>query len=139
VTVDGAPKIADLELADREWEANTRPSAEQRAATPSPEEAAYRTSRAAREAMSLRRETAEAELAEIQLAERRGQMVSVDAVRRDTKALFALTRNRLLGVPSAFAQRLPLLAPEAAPVIEELIRDALQELANDDIAGAAHG
>jgi hypothetical protein len=142
--VDGRPKIVDPELADREWAANTRSNGDR------PEPAApaqvpahsggipdLNTSRALRAAAAARRETALADLAELDVAERRGQVVDVDEARADVIAAYSVVKTRLLGVPSRVAQRLPDVAARVVPVVDELIREALEELAADD--GADHG
>lgn len=130
VIVDGKPKIADAELADREWNENTRPrSDEPREPLPRdlPE---YFSARAVREGSSARREAAQAELAELELAKRRGQLIDAEEARADVLAAYSLVKTRLLGVPSLVAQRLPHLVAEVTPVVDELIRDALEELAS---------
>lgn len=139
----GAPKIADPELADREWAANTRPRVDHPPAdlggeppvhaprtarlptgAPRPDVPDYNESRA-------RRESALADMAEIEVAERRGELVPVDEARADVVSRFTVVRTRLLGVPSRVAQRLPQLAGEVVPVLDELLREALEELAVD--------
>lgn len=132
VVVDGHGKIADAELADREWEENTRPrSDEPRAALPRdlPE---YYAARAVREGSAARREAAQADIAEIDLAKRRGQLIDADEARADVLAAYSLVKTRLLGVPSLVAQRLPHLAVEVQPVVDALIREALEELSAGD-------
>lgn len=145
--VGGKPKIADPELADREWASNTRPRVDQpaaaalasappttrRAADDVPEDVPdYMVSRARREAAAARREAAQAELAELEVDERRGELVPVDEVRDHITNKFTVVRTRILGVPSRMAQRLPHIAAEIAPVAEELLREALTELSDDD-------
>lgn len=147
----GSPKIADPDLADREWEANTRarveyatPAAEQPAAAPgtrhpaphaaaavSPELATYYAHRSAREGAAARREAVQAEMAELVLAERRGQMIPIDQARRDVMERYTTVKTRLLGLPRRLAQQLPHLATEVVPVVDALLREALEELASD--------
>lgn len=152
----GAPKIADPDLADREWEANTRARVEYVApershpvaeieqqedrltgmrptaapAAQSPELAAYYAHRSAREAEAARRERLQADLAEFTLAERRGEMIPIAQARRDVMERNALVKTRLLGLPRRLAQQLPHLAAEVVPVVDELVREALEELAS---------
>src|SRR5690242_106195 len=107
----GSPKIADPDLADREWEANTRarveyvapatptdaePPAGRAPAAPSRELAEYYAHRSAREAEAARRERLQADLAELTLAERRGEMIPVAQARRDVKDRYATVKTRLL-------------------------------------------
>lgn len=154
----GDPKISDPVLADREWEANTRtridrPVTPPRAAVvPIPEVAArwtppdrppssdvpdYNESRALREAAAARREAAKADLAELDVAERKGELVPADEARAVLVDKFTIVKTRILGVPARVAQRMPHLAAEIVPVIDELLRDALEELADDGPDGDA--
>jgi hypothetical protein len=160
----GAPKIGDVELADREWAANTRPrvdyppvappadtgaapppirkpaaepSARARQAAPGQAAPAgdvpdYNVSRAVREAHAARREKAMADKAELEVAEMRGDLVAVDVARADVLDIFMRLRAKLLALPSRTAQRLPSLAHQIVPVLEELVREALVELDEED-------
>ncbi len=83
-------------------------------------------------AARARRESALADMAEIERDEMRGDLVQADDARADVIASFTLVKTRLLGVPARVAQRLPHAATEVVPVIDELIREALEELALDD-------
>lgn len=149
----GAPKIADPDLADQEWEANTRARVEYvapQAGDPpevapdparqpprngapvvSPELAEYYAHRSARESAAARREAVQAEIAELVLAERRGQMIPIETARRDVMERYSMVKTRLLGVPRLLAQQLPHLAAEVVPVVDALLREALEELATD--------
>jgi hypothetical protein len=149
--VDGQPKIGDVELADTEWEANTQPridqpraeSAPRRSPPPSfdddgelpPDVPPYNLSRARREAAAARREAAEADMAEIDAAEKKGELVSVADARADVIDKFTIVKTKILGVPSRFAQQLPKLAAEGVPVIDELLREALEELSTEQDDG----
>lgn len=151
----GRPSITDAELANQEWEASRRaPSlAARRAAhgmSPSSEEErsetlaralddllpgqvpALATSVAIKEAAAARREVARAEMAELEVAKRRGQMMSKEQALRDIDDDYTLVRNLLLGVSSRFAQRLPQYAAAVVPVLDALIREALEELAGSE-------
>lgn len=130
----GAPKIADPELADREWDGNTRPRIDHAPSAPPAaddiDDADYHAARARREVAAARREAALAEMAELDLAERRGELIPVDQARADVFDKFTIVRTRLLGVPTRVAQRLPAIAADVVPVIDELLREALEELAD---------
>lgn len=117
--------IASPDLADSEWYRNTQSSdrtLSEIAAAGLPPLAVSRARRAA----------SEARLAELAVAEREGHVVSVDEIRAEVSAEYSLVKTRLLGIPSRLAQRLPHLAGEAVPVVNELMREALAELAADD-------
>ena len=145
----GAPKIADPEVADREWQENTRSSIDRPPLVPVPEgeheECApaprpddvpdYHESRARREAAAARREAALAELAERELAVHKGTLIDAAQARADVIGIFTIVKTRLLGIPSRVAQRLPHLAAEVVPLLDELLREALEDLA--DGRGAA--
>lgn len=155
VVVDGAPKIADVELADREWDANTRPRIDQpappRARRPAPtDESAddadeavelpvgippYKVSRARREAAAARREEALADIAQMEAAEKSEDLVPFEEARTYIIDKFTVVKTRLLGVPSRVAQRLPQVASEVEPVVDELIREVLEEIAAEDDDG----
>ncbi len=133
VIVGGKPKIADIELADREWTANTRPRVDHPVATAPALEAVdvpdYNESRALRESHAARREAALADLAEIEVAEKRDELVPVDEARAFMVDKFTTVKTLILGVPTQVAQRLPHLAAEVEPVVAELVRAVLEELA----------
>lgn len=150
----GQPTIIDPDLADREWAANTRHRIDATASAVDPvtaqsETAAataprgyravlpdgvqdYNTSRAVHARASARRHEAQADLAEMDLAKRRGQLIEIADARAEVIAKFTLLRTRLLGVPSRVAQHFPHLAAEIVPAIEQVIHEALEELADMD-------
>lgn len=132
-TVGGAPKIADAELADREWGANTQQRVDQPAAASPRDPPEYIAHRTAREGAAARRELAQARLAELELGEREDKLIPIDVARRDVVDKFTLVRTRLLGIPARLAQRLPELAGgEVVQLIDELLREALEELADGE-------
>ncbi len=150
------PTIIDVAIADREWEANTKTRVGQPSARPpsiapgvgsestpsAPPETrggatrsdlpdgvpTYNVSQAVRAAASARREAAQAELAELELAERRGAVVPTDVAREDVTRAYSLVKTRIGAVPAAVGQRLPDLAAVVVPVVDELLRAALEEL-----------
>jgi hypothetical protein len=145
VMVGGQPKIRDVDLADREWGANTRP----RVDLPPPREPGapietgaadggelgpvpdYNEWRARREQQAARREAALADLAEIERDEKLETLVDAEEAKRDVIELFTIVKTKVLGVPSRVGQRLPHLAAEIVPVIDALLRETLEELATE--------
>ena len=145
----GRPRVIDADLADQEWETKTRaqigrPAAPPRAEIAEPRHVVpvrvaaapseldvpdYNVSRALREAAAARREAALADMAEIEVAELRGELVNVAEARADVIAKFTVVKTKILGIPARLAQRLPELAAEVVPVADELLREALEELA----------
>jgi hypothetical protein len=118
VRVDGQPKIADPDLADREW-------AEATDQTRSPLRAA--------DGLKLQEELArakhwEANLKEQQFREREGELVEAKLVEAQLAEVFTQCRTKLLGVPSRARQLLPHLTNADVAVLEDLQREALQDL-----------
>lgn len=165
VLVNGAPKIADPDLADREWGANTRPRVDlppavartrppppgpsdpdaepyDPSADPTPDSAApgplpdYYVSRALREAALARKEEALATLAELDVGVRKGELVPVEEARSAVIDKFSIVRTRIMGVPSRVAQRVPHVTPADVLLIDDLLREALEELADGRDGGA---
>ena len=142
--VDGKPHVIDVDLADQEWQANTRPRVDRPAKQALPkrrkararkteiEVPAYDVSRALREAHAARREGALADLAEIEVAEKHEELVPIDEARAYMIDKFTIVKTRILGVPSGVAQRLPHLADEITPVLDMLLREILDELSAED-------
>jgi phage terminase Nu1 subunit (DNA packaging protein) len=109
----------DVALSDKEWAALTGEQGPGGAAD---------IDRDAVVEARVRRQLAQAEIAELDLAERRGELVSARDVETRIRDVFAHCRNRLLGVPSRARQRDPAITVGQIRLIEELIREALEEL-----------
>jgi hypothetical protein len=119
----GRPAISDPELADQEWQENTR-------STPSVTsqlEAAGQSSIAVSRA---RYEEARAQGAELDLQERLGELVRADRVRAAVADRFLAVKAKLLAVPARVRQQMPHIAAEDIRQLDELIREALEDLAN---------
>lgn len=164
VVVNGKPKIADPEMADREWKAKTRPrkvaepvgsngmpqpvnragiaQVETESAEPdytAPEQVAalapldpdsYGEARRRRELELWRQAEIKRKTDELDLAARRGELVSVAEARSAVVEAYTVVRTKLLGLPSRVKQRLPHIAAADVVVIDDLIRDALSALAD---------
>lgn len=130
--VDGRAVIVDPDLADREWRI-TPGIAHAPVAAVAPPVDDYSTSRARREAAQARKEEALAELAEIQVAERRGELVSAAEARATVVDIFTAVKTKLLGVVSRVRQRLPHLSAADVAVVDDFVREALEELADGDM------
>lgn len=91
----------------------------------------------------LRHETAKAELAEIELATKRAEVVPIGHVTRQIGKLLANVRARMLAIPTKVAPvaQVAASAEEARALIEAEIRDGLTELvdAGAVLAGDADG
>lgn len=90
----------------------------------------YHESRAIREAAEARRAVALAEMAELDAAERRGDLVPVDQARSDVESLLASLRTKVMAIPSRVAQRIAGdQGRRASAIVEELVREALEDMA----------
>lgn len=76
-----------------------------------------------------RHELAKAQLAEIELAEKRGDLVEVAEVDARLTGVFTSCKTKLLGVPSRARQADPSLSVAQIALIESLVREALEDLA----------
>ena len=136
----GQPKISDPAAADAEWERNTRPDLELPPSPPPP-----KTKKPAQEPDGLpgggripsyaesraRNEAAKAGMATLQLLKERGKLVSVDGVRAAIGVKFSEVRSKLLGVSSRLTQRSSTITNKDATLVHELIREALETLADE--------
>ena len=134
--------LIDPAVADIQWQANTRARVSQAAqpqlvldgtastrldaapAEPEKKDDGYWDSRS-------RREAAEAERAELSLAEDKGQLIRVEAVKSALGTVFSTTRDALLQIPARLSA---LLAAESDPatvqnMLHTEIHQALQHLA----------
>jgi terminase small subunit / prophage DNA-packing protein len=81
-----------------------------------------------------RKELAQAELAEMQVALKRGELAPVGVMRAGMEKAVAQARARLLSIPSKLARQVAgMKAAEAKEAIEAQIHEALAELANAEI------
>lgn len=132
--------IADVELADRLWSANTLANRRPQTGRTAPGDDGEGTSDAPMPEgipplaeSRARKEAAQAELAERQLARDRGEYLEVAVVRRDMIKESAIIRSRLLAIPSKLAGYLSREEHRRlAPIVKNLIRDSLDELADED-------
>jgi hypothetical protein len=156
----GQPKIADVALADQEWTENTdhgrapafvkeRGLAVQTSAPsdnqpleppPAPTEEAPAAGDTARE-LSLSEASAEekrwrAKLAELTYQQRAGELVPAKDVADRLTNIFTVCRTKLLAIPSKAKAAIPALTHADVAVLDDLVRQALEELALEQIAAA---
>jgi len=80
-----------------------------------------------------RLEAAKADLAEMDLAERRGELVQANEAEAQMVAIFSSCKTKLLGVPARVRQQDPGLTKEQVELIEAVIREALEGLAGEPL------
>lgn len=134
ISVDGKPKIFDVELADLEWKNNTRQRVDYDDSPDGDGDVLpegipkYTVSVAVRAHHAARREAAQADLAEIQVDEKLEELVPADETRAYIDEKFTLIKGKLRGVPSRIVSAVPELS-EKVDIIEKLIAEVLEELA----------
>lgn len=161
VRIDGVPKIADPDLADQEWEANTDPQRRVNAAggnplawtmasvTVRPGSPAPRavTDENEHDAEDLERVAAlpeigtstarakhwDAELRELKFKQAAGELVPIANVKRRVIEVLTGTKARLLAIPTRARQALPSLSNDDAIEIEKLVREAIEDLERDPL------
>lgn len=132
----GFPTIVDPDLADREWAENTdQMKAAGSLAKPNaggasehevdPDDGPSFAEAAAREKL------ARARLAELEYQERVGRLVDVNQVMAVFTERITRCRTRLLGVPSKLKSLRPNIDRDALVTLDALIRETLEEVAND--------
>ena len=120
--------IADAAAADAEWAATTNPDMVPASGPTAPAIAAAAPSPLAE--ARARQAAAAATLAELELAEKRGQFVRIEDVEARWSEIVTLMRTKLLGVPARMRQRDPSLKSKQIATVDALIREALEELAS---------
>lgn len=78
-----------------------------------------------------RKETALADLRELELRQKSGELVEAKGIETRLVDVFTKCRTKLLGIPSRARQALPHLTVADIGTIEELIREALEDLAGE--------
>lgn len=75
----------------------------------------------------------QADLAELEVRERRGELYRIDEVLMLCAGMYSTVRNRVLAIHSKFAGKFPGADPEFIEEIEDLSIDALTDLGRDGI------
>ena len=151
--VKGQPKIRDVALADREWDAHTDLSkapgyVKQRAADraprgpgrpPKPDDDDQ-----VRLGMSLADASAaekvwKARIAELDFLERNGEVVNAKEMTAKLVDVYTRCRTKLLGIPTRVKQQLPNLSIKDVAAVDGLVRETLEELAEELSAEEVEG
>lgn len=77
----------------------------------------------------IRLDLAKAELAEMELKRKRGELVRVDEVDSRLTGIFSACKTQILSVPSRLRQQDPSLTNEQIDLLESVLREALAALA----------
>lgn len=122
--VKGRPVILDPVKAWAEWQAHTRPRVDSRKENTD----AGKPSELA--AATLRERIARAEAFELETARKKGLLVSAVEVERRWATIGAQLRSGLLGLPTRARQRLPHLSAKDVLLLDRMVREVLEELAD---------
>jgi len=79
-----------------------------------------------------RRDAARAQLAEMQAQERSGELISAESAQATWASVAGIVKTALLAVPSKAKQEIPRLTLDEVAILEELIREALEEVAGQE-------
>lgn len=139
IKVKGVAKIKSLKAADKEWAANTGPTASARVDTAKKQRGlpddkidfAEAKRRRAIEDLKVARNNAEHHA--LDLAERAGDLISAKQAREDVANDYAHVRTKMLGVSARCKQRIPGITNNGIKIIDDLIREALEELAGKNV------
>ena len=122
LTPDGE-RIVSVDLADAEWAASTLedrvPLTGPSASSPSSD----------LQKLRVERETIALELAKIELGRQRGELVLAKDIEARLVSVFTHCRTKLLGAASRIQHRIPTLTTDQLAVIDEVIRESLEDLA----------
>lgn len=77
-----------------------------------------------------RTEFLKAELLELERAEKESRLVDAADVAKRWGELIAIARTKILGVPSKAKQRIPDFPQDAFVILEDIVREALEDLAD---------
>ena len=126
--------IRNAALADAEWAKNTRTNV---SVSPGRDGDHDELREAKLRWQNLRCEKAQLDVDAARDAARlrKGLLIQVDEARGDVQSLLVAVRSALLAVPSRARQALPHLSMDDVAVIDELLREALEDL-SDAIEGS---
>lgn len=166
ITKNDPPQIADVQLADQEWAANTdltraHDDVKQRAAEPPGNDTSLHVIAGGRETErgrvirmdepqahggSLRREQLEPDVsiaaasaaekhwrskkAELDYKRAAGELVDAKEITAAFTQLIVTSRTKLLGLPTKAKSRLPHLTLDDLNVLDDIVRESLEELAS---------
>lgn len=132
----GVIKIRSAELADAEWKAKTRPTAEDNAKNLKDQrdlpvdKIDYNEARRRTQIEVLKQAKQSSETKALLLARQRGDTISKEEATADIIEAYTRVRTKLIGVPKRCKQRIPRLTVKEVGIIMELQREALEELAD---------
>ena len=79
-----------------------------------------------------RTEHLKAELLELDRQQKEGLLVRAEDVEHQWIEIITMARTKLLGIPTKAKQRIPDLDTDAIGVLDDIVREALEDLANNN-------
>lgn len=73
-----------------------------------------------------------AKMAELKFREADGELIDIQTVKKEWTAILSTVRGKLLAVPSKVKLRVPALTADDVMTLQDMIREALEELATPD-------
>ena len=117
------------------WDRTVKPTTEDKNISVKPKEKegeeipSFNESRAKREAMMAR-------LAEIDVEEREKLLVPSEEVKNAWIQLVTIAKTKVLGIPTKAKQRIPDLDKGAMALLDEIVRETLEDLAVENVEAA---
>jgi phage terminase Nu1 subunit (DNA packaging protein) len=133
-------KIRDIEAADAAWKATTYANKVPPTGPKAPKRVnGTKIDGTSTWAARARLDLAKAELAEMELKRRQGELVKAADVDARLTGIFSACKTQILSVPSRMRQQDPSLTAEQIGLLESILREALEVLAagSDDDAEEA--
>lgn len=128
----GRPAIIDVDLADREWAASTdlskAPGYVKERAAPVAEHVELLEYSLPLEA--AREKHWRANLAELEYRTQAGELIEASEVAARFTEVVSVAKTKLLGIAARVRQRLPQLTADDVRVVDDLVREALEGLAD---------
>jgi phage terminase Nu1 subunit (DNA packaging protein) len=128
--LDRSGRIISAEAADAAWLASTNADMVPTSGLTAPA-AAHAAAPSPLAEARARQATAGATLAELELAEKRGQLVRIDDVEARWADIVTIARTKLMGLPARARLRDRTLTAKQVAMLDALVREALEELAVD--------
>jgi hypothetical protein len=123
--INGRPKILDALKAAAEWEANTRPWGYGPAPATEPDDLPSPMAVA-----RLREREVRTETMQLEMDRKKGLLVPAREVELRWSAHVVAARTAMLAIPSRYKQRVPHATTADLDILDKLIREALEELAD---------
>ena len=139
VMVGSKAKIADFDQAIAELKANTRAKSDGHFAPTrdaegpdSGDDISFNEARRLREIEVWRITKTKREIEQLNLSERRGELIDTEEVRQTVLDEYANIRTRFLGLSTRIRQRIQSLSAADLTIIDKLIREALESLSDGE-------